>query len=379
MSKPLIRFPAPAVCAARLVLCLGLAVVLVGPLSAEAPDETNMGRLIQRNQSNLRYFDNVVSNLPLEDGQGNPNSLRADIIERYRLALQHDFHANLWYMQGNYSGTRKELKISMDHLQQAYERTLRFYNDTTASLLDGAAPLVVRMRDSYGKYFLKKGYANLEHARAFRLRGYNINPNYHKNQLYYYRQGIKHARAARRYAVLAMIEARLPLEEREQFRQISYDEIRSPEGRKQPPLNDYGRVSTLLRNLITQKRIPATVTSRNLAEPVTLILMEVHQDNYNRRIDTRDSVWLELTSKLDSRQFYTDYVLPRRNTENRNELGPEDSDPLVPPENEDDANDGAGDDNAQPTGYQDVLDMQAPVAGDGLIDEAGDDLEDSYF
>ena len=125
----------------------GLALLLViaaGAVWGESPDHTNVAALIERNQSDLRFFDTCVSNLPLNDGDGQPDALRAEVIGLYREAMQHDYNSNLWFMQGKYPAAHAEMQQSQDFLQQAYEKVLRRYTETTQAFLDAAAPIKLR-------------------------------------------------------------------------------------------------------------------------------------------------------------------------------------------------------------------------------------------
>lgn len=334
----------------RVVRMAHIALVLIAftlptALAANSPDHTNMKVLVERNQSDLRFFDTAISNLPLQNAEGQPDTLRAEVIELFKEALRHDYYANLFYLQGQYSPALKEMRKSQNFLQQAYEKVLQRYLDTTLALLDTAAPIALRTRDQAAGHFLRTGFRNLAHARNFHTRGYNINPRYHTNQLHYYRSGIERARNARKYGLLAMIEARLPLEERDQYQLITYDDVRTGARKGDPKMNDYTRVATLLRNMIQRRLVPAEIGTRNLPVPIVLPLMELHQDSHGRLIDDRASVWLAESDQLNVSRFYSDYALPKRNLENRNEVPAEDSDPVdlkVAPGTEDTPNAGAG-------------------------------------
>ena len=311
----------------------GLALLLViaaGAVWGESPDHTNVAALIERNQSDLRFFDTCVSNLPLNDGDGQPDALRAEVIGLYREAMQHDYNSNLWFMQGKYPAAHAEMQQSQDFLQQAYEKVLRRYTETTQALLDAAAPITLRTRDQSAGYLLRSGFRDLAHARNFHTRGYNINPRYHTNQLFYYRSGIERARRAGKYALLAMIEARLPFEERDQYQLVTYDDVRTGARKNDPAMNDYNRVALTLRNMIQRNLLPDAVGTRNLAVPIKLSLLEIHQDTHARLIENRNSVWLEESARLNTDRFFSDYALPKRNSENRNTVPASDSDPIQP-------------------------------------------------
>lgn len=310
------------------LLTLLLSATLPVAVLANSPDHTNMQVLVERNQSDIRFFDTALSNLPINNAEGQPDSLRAEVTRLFKEALRHDYYANLFFLQGQYSPALKEMRKSQNFLQQAYEKVLQRYLDTTLALLDTAAPIALRTRDQAAGHLLRSGFRDLTHAKNFHTRGFNINPRYHTNQLHYYRNGIERARRARKYGLLAMIEARLPLEERDQYQLITYDDIRTGARKDDPKMNDYTRVATMLRSMIQRRLIPDRIGTRNLPVPIVLPLMEIHQDSHQRLIDDRDSVWLTESDQLNVSRFYADYALPKRNLKNRNEVPAEDSDPV---------------------------------------------------
>ena len=148
--------------------------------------------------------------------------------------------------------------------------------------------------------------------------------------MFYYRSGIERARRAGKYALLAMIEARLPFEERDQYQLVTYDDVRTGARKNDPAMNDYNRVALTLRNMIQRNLLPDAVGTRNLAVPIKLSLLEIHQDTHARLIENRNSVWLEESARLNTDRFFSDYALPKRNSENRNTVPASDSDPIQP-------------------------------------------------
>ncbi|MBX7057333.1 MAG: hypothetical protein K1X75_04660 [Leptospirales bacterium] len=311
------------------VLLLVLLLTLPGvALLAQSPDLTNMGVLLEQNRGDIRFFDIALSNMSDKNPDGSPNSLRAELIEQYRAALTHDFYANLWYLQGQYGRTHRELKESQNQLQQAYRKILERYLETTWALLEESAPLIVRSRDQSARALLRLGFRDLETTRLFHVRGSNIHPRLHTNQIQYYREGLKRIRRARRFALLALVEAKLPREERPQYQLVTYDDVRNPEPGEQD--NDFQRVLKLLINMTGRRLIPDAITTRNLAQPAELKLLEIHQDNYNRLISDRRSIWMEESAKLNTDSFYEAYSLPRRNSQNKDEVPRAESDPRQP-------------------------------------------------
>ena len=306
----------------RLVLGLFLLPALV---RAEAPDLTNMGRLLVSNKSSIQFLDNAISNLGRPDDVAARTDFPKKMEDLYRKAIQHDFYAQLWYLQGNYSNTYRELKESQNQLQQACRQILVNYIDETWVLLEESAPLVVRTRDHGARHLLRLGYRDLESARLFFQRGNNIKPTLHQNQILEYEQGIKRIRRSRRYAVLSLIEAKLPNSEKPKYQVVTLDDVRRKKEDRLFSQSDYERVLNTLINLMGRRLLPRFVRKplpreNSLAAEsrvIQLELLEIHQDNYSRLLSDRRSSWREIVGRLDVREFNRDKVLPTRDGKNR--------------------------------------------------------------
>ncbi len=307
-------------------LKIALAVLLLPTaLFAEAPDLTNMGRLLVSNKNSIQFLDNAISNLARPEDTTVRTEFPAQMQELYRKAIQHDFYAQLWYLQGNYSNTYRELKESQHQLSEAYRRILVNYIDETWVLLEESAPLVVRTRDHGARHLLRLGYRDLESARLFFQRGYNIKPTLHQNQILEYEEGIKRIRRGRRYAILSLVEAKLPHSEKPKYRVVTLDDVRRKKEDALFSQSDYERVLNVLVNLMGRRLLPRFVRKPLPREnsiggegrTIQLELLEIHQDNYNRLLSDRRSTWRELVGKLDTRDFNRDKVLPNRDSKNR--------------------------------------------------------------
>ena len=309
----------------------GLVVVLFslifGAVRAQSPDLTNMGILLGYNKADILYLDNAVSNLSEGDSPtSNPARFKKSIIDDYRNSIQQDFFAQLWYLQGRYGRTFRSLRKSRNILQQTYRRILVNYIDDTWALLEEIAPIVVRARDKHSRHLLRLGYRDLESSRLFYQRGHNIKPTLHTNQINQYKDGLKRIRRARRYALLALIEAKLPHSEKPQFRQVSLDDVKNKKEGRYFKQGDFERVLNLLVNLMGRKLIPRRVKRKLLRETalsgkprdVEIILLEIHQDNYNRLITERRAVWRKLVDDLSAKGVIPYKKLPERNSNNRN-------------------------------------------------------------
>ena len=324
----------------KLLVFLLLATLSVpGFLRAESPDLTNMGILLELNKSDIQSLDNSISNLPsAKDPNDQSTRFRAELIKEYGLAIQHDFFAQLWYLQGKYSRTYFSLRKSRGYLSNAYRRVLVNYIDDTWALLEEVAPVIVRTRDKEARHLLRLGYRDLESTRLFHQRGYNIKPTLLTNQIGQYREGIKRVRRARRYALLAIVEAKLPRSEKPQYQVVTLDDVKNKRAGRYFKQKEYDKTRNRLINLMGRKLIPRGI-SRGLAREVSLagqprtvklLLLEIHQDNYDRLVTERFSVWRKIVSDLTASGIVTSKSLPKRRPDNRNKISRENSGPDKP-------------------------------------------------
>ena len=324
-----------------------ISIVISGnPARAESPDLTNMGRVLKYNKEAIEFIDICISNL---DRPKDPEAAKfADVFNKnieddYNRAIQRDFQAQVWYLQRNYSRTYKDAKKSQNILQDIYRRILENYIDGTWAMLEEAAPLIVKTRDRDARHLLKLGYRDLESSRLFYRRGHNINPYLHTNQMLQYREGIKRIRRARRYALLALIEAKLPRSEKPQFQVVTLDDVRSKKKGEYFTQSSYTRVLNYLINLMGRKLLQREITREvpqeksliNKAQVFQFQILEIHQDNYGRLQADRKSVWQKLITELDPQVVTRKESLPNRNSENRNEVNRNNSDPKTKPRTND--------------------------------------------
>ena len=283
-----------------------------GGLWAVSPDYANMGRLLEEQNASILGIDIALSNLmpPARDAGAAPSAFAKELEDTYHQSIKRDFNARLWYLQGDYGRTYAELRASQDALQATYRRILEGYLDDTWVLLEEIAPLVVRTRDADARHLLQLGYRDLEVARQFHQRAYNIKPTLFNNQILFYGDGIKRIRRARRYALLALIEAKIPAAEKTRYQLVTLDDFRKAAESDSYKVSSFERVSNMLTNLIGRQLVPPEIKAERNAKPVRLVLLEVHRDNYNAMVPDRISVWQRLLADLKADEGFAKRIIP---------------------------------------------------------------------
>lgn len=300
-----------------------------GPILAVSPDYSNMGEVLNDNRRALMFMDICVVNLRGPSAEEDPKGMRAELEALYKSAIEHDFYANLWYLQGNYSKVYQEMRLSQKDLQELHRRVLENYIEETVVLLEASAPIIVLTRDQTAKKLLELGFRDIESTRLFYMRGFNSGPQLYANKINYYTDGILRIRRGRRYALLALLEARVPVPEKAKYQLVTLDDVKNlmDQAEVQPKFNE---ILNLLINMTGRNLVPKVISDDLKGKRISLNVLEVHQDNYGRMYSDRRSVFQKISLELNTTAFHKSDAMPRRNTDNRDSVPASESDPVEP-------------------------------------------------
>lgn len=227
---------------ATLFILVGVVMVLCAPIVwGAAPDQGFVEKILRENRYFIEFANVSVSNF------GSPENEKA-----LKEANQHNFNANLYYLESNYVDAFKEIRLSQEILLDLYYDILqKRYIEDSRTLLDLNAPIIIQSKDRKSAHFLQLGYRDVEVARQFRDMGYNYNRFLFSNKIRYYIDGIKRARRAKRFAFLALIESKTPIEDKEDYQTQTWDDVRNKDEREK--IRDYERVKNNLVNQMNRK------------------------------------------------------------------------------------------------------------------------------
>lgn len=308
--------------------CFWLLILQASALGAVSPDYSNMGQVLSENRTALMFMDVCIVNLRGKPPAEEPNGRRATFEALYSKAVKHDFFANIWFIQGNYAKAYLETRQSQNALQELYRRVLENYIDETYVLLEASAPLIVLTRDQAARKLLELGYRDLDSTRKFHMRGSNINPRLYANMISYYTDGILRIRRSRRFAILALLEAKIPTAEKSKYQIVTLDDVRNVMTDEEKQTR-FVEILNLLYNMTGRNLVPRVVSSESRGTLIELNLLEVHQDNYGRMYSDRRSVFERMWAEIRMQEFHAEDSVPRRNTENRETVPASESDPVV--------------------------------------------------
>ncbi|TGK31530.1 AraC family transcriptional regulator [Leptospira gomenensis] len=294
------------------ILTASIAFILISGelLWAVSPDQTNLGILIGENKINLKFINICVSNMApiLEEGNQTdkqpPNNTKAETgsatnsgtgpggkEELYKKlnalpsytslkkANQLDFNGNMWYYQSNYSLSFKNLRGAQGEMKDLYQATHELYLQNSRVILEHASPLIVRSNDKIAQHLLRLGFRDLKSSEDHFTTAYNSAPYQFRYKLLLHSEGMKIARRARRFALLAMIASKTPAEDKPEYQFVNLDDIKATAEKED--ISDYERIRNTLINYIDNDLLQRTIVPPGESKDRPVDILEVHDDNYS--------------------------------------------------------------------------------------------------
>jgi len=295
----------------KYILFTALAGLHISHLSAVSPEQTNLGILIFENKENINFINVCLSNLAPPQEEAAPASttpgtapaadsskknIDNDYFKMLKEANQSDFSGNMWYLQSNYTYSFRQLRRAQGELKNIFEVVIQKYIEDSRSLLESAAPTIIRSNDSQSKALLRLGFRDLRSAEDLYTTGLNSSPHQFRYKLKLYQEGILTLRRAKRFAILAMIYSKTPDEDKPEYQYRSNEDLK--EARAEEKQRNYEKVRDTLINFIENKRMERTVQPPGNPDAKPLDLLEQHDDNYGfvtaKRLDLLSEANLQI-------------------------------------------------------------------------------------
>lgn len=140
-------------------------------------------------------------------------------------ALRRDLIARILYMKFLFDDSFTEVKHSQILLIDLYRDVLIQEIRETQLILGESAAEVLETNEYMPKKYLGLGYRSVKWADKTMLMADNLPETNYSIRLYEYVKAIKNIKTARRYAVVALLEKRIPPEKRKEMNYNSYDQV----------------------------------------------------------------------------------------------------------------------------------------------------------
>ncbi len=144
----------------------------------------------------------------------------------FKEAFQRDMISRLLFMKylfrESFIEIRKAQKILIDLYRTALTRDI----NSARSLLNEIAPGVVESKRVASLHYLELGYRDMRVAEVYMMMADNYTPSLYSMRLYKYVEAIKLAKHGRRYGLLSLIDSRIDPEEKRQFENPGFEQIK---------------------------------------------------------------------------------------------------------------------------------------------------------
>ena len=166
-----------------------------------------------------KYFFYFID--PSVTNNGN-NEERELLIE----ATRRDIISRILYMKFEFNPAMKEIINTQKLLLKLYSKVaIRDIEDATA-LLNEVSTEIFNNKDSQSKPYITLGYRSVDSAKKVMVMADNLPEKNYSIRIYEYVKSIKSAKYAKRYAIIALIDNRVPLEKRIKIEYNSYDVVK---------------------------------------------------------------------------------------------------------------------------------------------------------
>jgi len=281
------------------------AVIYSIPITQETTNRT-----IQNNQEYIKFLDVSISNFGSKEE-----------LDKFHKANEHFYDGALFFLQNQYSPAYAEVNKSMEILKYLYSDILKNkYLVDTKKLLDDTAVSILHSNDIQAKHYLNLGYRNYELARQLQVKGHNFNKYLFSQKIKYFIEGIETARLAKKYGLLALVESRTTIFEKEAYRKRNFNETYGYE--ENPQISGFEKVENQLKNFIFRKLID------NKSD-----FFLHHYDNFKYYFTGKSSALKESTNRMkisNKREAENSAMPKRKQTPKNKENAPEDKKQTTP-------------------------------------------------
>lgn len=327
---------------------------------AVSPDEENLNILIQENKAHFQFINVAISNMrspklenptdkntpPAKEDDDSPDKkMDNPYYNDFLTANLKDFEGTVLHFKGDYKNAQAPLKEAQIKLKEIYESALERHTEFTRVLLIYATHKILKTNDISAKYLLKLAYKELKLAENCYTMGWNNAPYQYRNKISLYESGIRASRKARRFGILALIEQKIPNDQKRLYKKEKFNEFKDSE--YDGSVNDYEYLKKTLRNNIENKWVEGKISANYKFERPDTATNFTYIPNKHQPIDLMemlDDIYGIITYNRISVKEETDKFV-------RKEITKEELEPSVPGKKEDPkpASSGTPNNSAVPT------------------------------
>ncbi|HOP29903.1 MAG TPA: hypothetical protein PKZ64_10070 [Spirochaetota bacterium] len=204
-----------------IVPSLLILAVLINPAYSQRTKSSQYAgsqRHAERSLKDSRYFfhfiDPSISNKNIEDEK-----------DMYVEAIRRDILSRTLYLKFSFNSSLIEIKKTQNLLITLFKKVIERDVNEALFMLNETAPEIMKTGDPRAKKYMSLGYRSAKWAKTVSMMSDNLPPTNYSIRLYEYVKAIKNAKYAKRYAIIAIIEKRLPPEKKGRINFNKYETV----------------------------------------------------------------------------------------------------------------------------------------------------------
>jgi len=183
--------------------------------SLSAGNQRHSEKSLKDNTYFFYFFNSTVSNTGTEDE-------KTIFIE----AARRDLISRMLYMKFSFNPAMNEIRKTQELLIALCNRIAFREIDSATAFHNEIAPEVLRSGNQASKKYMSLGYRSADSAKKIMVMSDNLPATNYSVRIYEYVKAIKSAKYAKRFALIALIENRLPPEKKGRINYNNYDVVK---------------------------------------------------------------------------------------------------------------------------------------------------------
>ena len=146
--------------------------------------------------------------------------------EMYIEAARRDLISRMLYMKFSFNPAMTEIRTTQDILINLFKKIALRERESATALLNEIAPEVLKTGNKASKKYMSLGYRSADWAEKVMIMSDNLPEKNYSIRIYEYVKAIKNAKYCKRYAIIALIENRIPPEKRGRINYNRFDTVK---------------------------------------------------------------------------------------------------------------------------------------------------------
>ena len=166
-----------------------------------------------------RYFFNFINPTITNSGTDEEKAI-------FNEAARRDLISRMLYMKFSFNPAMNEIRTTQLLLIDLFSKIAVREVENSTTMLNEIAPEVLKTGNKASKKYMSLGYRSTDWAKKVMIMSDNLPANNYSIKIFEYVKAIKNAKYCKRYAIIALIENRIPPEKRGRINYNKYDTVK---------------------------------------------------------------------------------------------------------------------------------------------------------